>query len=139
MTRLLYVDTGALLALLRPRDAQHARVAEHFRTLRSERARFVTSDAVVGETATRLRYDSGPQAVQTFRNLLDSMVEEGSLIIWESDPGIRAKVFDLIARYRDLSLSYADCVGAVVARAERIDSILGLDQDFRVLGFALEP
>lgn len=139
MSRLLYVDTGAWLALLRPRDADHARVAKHFRALRRKGDRFLTSDAVVGETATRLRYDSGPLAVQEFRDFLDAATNDGALRIRESDPQIRAKAFDLIARYRDLPLSYADCAGAVIAAAERADAVFGLDDDFRVLGFVLEP
>jgi len=42
-------------------------------------------------------------------------------------------------RYADRSLSFADCVGAVTAREARAAAVLGLDADFAVLGFALEP
>ncbi|MGQ0679325.1 MAG: hypothetical protein ACT4OM_06700 [Actinomycetota bacterium] len=44
-----------------------------------------------------------------------------------------------MARYADLRLSYADCVGAAVCREANVASVLGLDGDFRVLGFELEP
>jgi hypothetical protein len=44
-----------------------------------------------------------------------------------------------MAGYADLRLSYADCVGGVVARAVRAEVVFGLDDDLRVLGFALEP
>ena len=39
----------------------------------------------------------------------------------------------------DLALSFADCAGAVTAREARADTVFGLDSDFTVLGFALEP
>ncbi len=42
-------------------------------------------------------------------------------------------------RYADRSLSFADCVGAVTAREARAAAVFGLDADFAVLGFALEP
>lgn len=42
-------------------------------------------------------------------------------------------------RYGDRSLSFADCVGAVTARQARAHAVFGLDSDFSVLGFALEP
>lgn len=44
-----------------------------------------------------------------------------------------------MATYADLRLSYADCVGAVVAKEARAAAVFGLDHDFRVLGFNLEP
>jgi predicted nucleic acid-binding protein len=44
-----------------------------------------------------------------------------------------------MARFPDLKLSYADAVGAVVAREVRAAAVFGLDDDFRHLGFALEP
>lgn len=139
MSGSVYVDTGAWLALLRPRDAQHARIAKHFRAMRRRQTMMVTSEVVISETVTRLRYDSGAAAVQAFRNLLEDGVGDGSLLIRESTPDLRARAFDMLARYQDLRLSYADAVGAVIARAEQVDAIFGLDNDFRVMGFAIEP
>ena len=42
-------------------------------------------------------------------------------------------------RYRDLTLSYADAAGAVRAREARAAAVFGLNDDFRALGFAVEP
>jgi len=42
-------------------------------------------------------------------------------------------------RYRDLTLSFTDCVGAVTAREGNAEAVFGFDRDFAVLGFALEP
>lgn len=42
-------------------------------------------------------------------------------------------------RYGDLTLSFADCAGAVTASEGGAAAVFGLDADFRVLGFALEP
>lgn len=42
-------------------------------------------------------------------------------------------------RYPDLTLSFTDCVGAVTATEGRAAAVFGLDNDFRVLGFPLEP
>lgn len=139
MSRLVYVDTSAWLALLRPRDAGHDRVSRHFRALRRRRARFLSSEAVISETATRLRYDAGAAAVEAFRALLEAAAEDGSLTIRESSPELRARAFDLLGRYRDLRLSYADCVGAAIAQAEQADAVFALDEDFRVLGLSVEP
>jgi predicted nucleic acid-binding protein len=42
-------------------------------------------------------------------------------------------------RHPDLTLSFTDCVGAVTATEGRAAAVFGLDNDFRVLGFTLEP
>jgi predicted nucleic acid-binding protein len=113
VSRLLYADTGALIALIHAGDDQHARVAAHFRRLRSLGDRLVTSEAVVAETVTRLRYDAGLPVVRRFRSVLE--------------------------RFADLAVSYTDAVGAVIARERQVDAVFGLDNDFRIMGFTLEP
>jgi predicted nucleic acid-binding protein len=134
--RTVYVDSGAFVALLRRKDRDHHRVAAHLTKIRRAGDRLITSDAVVSETATRLRYDVGLEAALAFRRLLEA---PGAVAVHGSDRRVRAAAFDVMARYADLRLSYADCVGAVVARTARAATVLGLDADFRVLGFALEP
>lgn len=42
-------------------------------------------------------------------------------------------------RYEGLALSYADAVGAVVARRVRADAVFALDNNFRIMGFTVEP
>jgi predicted nucleic acid-binding protein len=49
------------------------------------------------------------------------------------------KAWELMERYSDQSLSFADCAGAVAAREARAAAVFGLDADFADLGFALEP
>jgi uncharacterized protein len=136
-SRTIYVDSGAFIALLRRKDRDHSRVAAHLVALRRAGDRLVTSDAVVSETATRLRYDVGLDGALAFRRLLDTA--GSGLAVRDTDARVRSAAFDLMAKYADLRLSYADCVGAVVARSARASAVFGLDEDFRVLGFELEP
>lgn len=137
--RTVYVDTGAFIALVWRRDRSHPRVREHFLRLRRERDLLVTSEPVVGETVTRLRYDAGLPAAVAFRRILDEAVGRGDLRIRYGDERLRKAALDIMARFSDLSLSYADCVGAAVARETRAAAVFGLDNDFRVVGFRLEP
>lgn len=137
--RTLYVDTGAFVALAWRADQQHATVASHFLLLCRERVRLSTSDAVVAETATRLRYDAGLPVVLDFFDVLAEAGRGGLLRVRESDPALRSAAVEVLRQYADLKLSYADAVGAVVAREARADAVFGLDNDFRVMGFTLEP
>jgi predicted nucleic acid-binding protein len=139
VSRLLYADTGAFIALIFRRDQAHQSVSDHFRKLRASGDRLVTSEPVVAETVTRLRYDVGLPAVRAFRALVEQAGDRGTLVVRESDVKLRAAAFDVLNRFADLRLSYADAVGAAIAEQRRVDAVLGLDHDFRIMGFTLEP
>ena len=139
MTRLVYVDTGAWIGLLWARDRSHRGLARHFRSLREAGDLLVTSEAAIGETATRLRYDAGLEAALAFHHYLQQAAAAGGLRIVETDGKLRVGAFEVMARHADLVLSYADCLGVAVARRVGAKVVLGLDNDFRVLGFTLEP
>jgi predicted nucleic acid-binding protein len=137
--RVVYVDTGAWIALLWARDRAHRRMADHFRALREAGDLLVTSEPAVGETATRLRYDAGLSATLTFHGFLEAALNAGRLRLRDTDSDLRRRAFAIMERHGDLALSYADCIGAAVAREIGAKAVLGLDNDFRVLGFTLEP
>ena len=99
----------------------------------------LTSDLVVSETATRLRFDAGLEAALAFRGLLEEAIEAGRLIVRHADAELDARAWDLMERNPGLTLSFTDCVGAVTATEGRAAAVFGLDNDFRVLGFSLEP
>lgn len=139
MSRTLYADTGAFIALLYSRDDAHAAISAHFRDLRGAGDRLITSEPVISETVTRLRYDAGLPAVRAFRDLITRAVALRTLAIRESEPRLRAAAFEVLERFGDLRLSYADAIGSVVASERAVAAVFGLDNDFRVMGFTLEP
>ena len=99
----------------------------------------VTSEPAIAETATRLRCDSGLSATLAFHRYVEEATKLGKLRIRETDAVLRRRAFAIMEGHGDLSLSYADCVGAAVAMEVRASAVLGFDNDFRVLGFTLEP
>ncbi|MGH3048595.1 MAG: type II toxin-antitoxin system VapC family toxin [Gaiellaceae bacterium] len=137
--RVVYVDTGALIALIWKRDRAHGRVREHYRRLRAQRDGLLTSNLVLAETATRLRYDAGLPAALAFKEVVEEAVATGALSVRYADPDLDGRAWQLMEQYADRALSFADCVGAVTARDGRADAVFGLDADFSILGFALEP
>ena len=137
--RAVYVDTGAWIALAYRRDRAHKKISRHFARLRADGDLLVTSDPAIGETVTRLRYDAGLAAALTFRQILEEAVTLQTLRIRDTDADLRRRALKLMERHGDLRLSYADCVGATVARQINADAVFGLDNDFRILGFVVEP
>lgn len=139
MSRLVYADTGAFIALVWSRDRAHSAVSRHLALLVASGDRLVTSEPVVAETVTRLRYDAGLPAALAFRDVVQRAVAQNLLTIRESGDDLRRSAFGVLAQYADLRLSYTDAVGAVIAREQRVDAVFGLDNDFRVMGLTLEP
>jgi uncharacterized protein len=137
--RVVYVDSSALVALLWRRDRSHVRVRDHYFRLRNQKDLLLTSNLVVSETATRLRYDAGLIAALGFRTLIEEGAAAGSLEIRYADSELEGKAWRIMERYSDRALSFADCVGAVTAREGSAAAVFGLDADFAALGFALEP
>lgn len=112
---------------------------EHYRKLRESRDTLLTSNLVLAETATRLRYDAGLPAAVAFRALSEEAAGGGLLAVRYADAELDGHAWDVMAQYADRALSFVDCVGAVTAREARAAAVFGLDADFTVLGFALEP
>ncbi|MDQ5851778.1 MAG: ribbon-helix-helix protein, CopG family [Chloroflexota bacterium] len=139
MSRVLSVDSGAFIALVYQRDRAHDQMSTHLRTLRRTGALLITSEPVIAETVTRLRYDAGLTSALAFRGILDQGMTAGSLVVRESDDRLRSAAFVILKQYADLRLAYADAVGAAIARERRVDAVFGLYTDFHLMGFALEP
>ena len=112
---------------------------EHYRALRDAGDVLLTSNLVVAETATRLRYDAGIRAARTFRLFAERATASARLTIRYADDDLDRKAWDVMERYAERTLSFADCAGAVTAREARAAAVFGLDADFSLLGFALEP
>lgn len=139
MSRLVFIDSGAFIALIYERDGSHRAVSAHLRDLAAAGDRLISCEPVISETVTRLRYDAGLPHVSAFRSVLERAVAERFLTVRESGGDLRRSAFGILEQYADLRLSYADAVGAAIAVERRVDAVFGLDNDFRVMGFALEP
>ena len=76
-----------------------------FQGLRRRRCALVTSEAVMVETATRLRYDLGLGATLEFRDNVVAGVADGTFTLRESTAGLRAAAFGVMEENPRLRLS----------------------------------
>ena len=133
------VDTGAWIALLSRADQHAAAAAERYGELSAEGARLVTTNYIVDETATRLRYGAGLDAALAYRRMLDDSVQARRLRIAWIDETIEREAWRVLEQYRDVSLSLTDATTAVAARRARITELFGFDRDFEALGLIVLP
>ena len=137
--RTVFVDTGAWLALLKRTDSLHTRARLHYDHLTGEGAGFLTSNYVVDETATRLRYDVGLQAALALRATLAQMSAAGRIRVVWIDERLDAEGWRIMEQYADVRLSLTDATSAAIARASRIGEVFGFDARFQALGFNVVP
>ncbi len=136
---LAFVDTGAWIALLKRDDHMHERARRHYERRLADGTRFLTTNYVVAETATRLRYDAGLDASLAFRRALDRSISERRLRIAWIDARLEREGWAVLERFADVPLSLTDATSSVVARRAKAGEVFGFDADFRALGFDVQP
>jgi predicted nucleic acid-binding protein len=130
----LLADTSGLLAVLWDDDEKH-RVAVDFRR-RNPKARFVLTELVVAELATRARVKVGVKpAVEFTRDLLQSSRFELVLL----DLELIQSALGRMERFSDKRLSLTDCASFELMERLGIDIAFTFDRDFRDCGFQMVP
>lgn len=122
---MLTIDTSALVAMIAPRDPNHDRVLE---MLLSDAGPYILAAGALAEATYMMQARVGARLVPTFvQNILDGAF---SVDCGEND---FPRVHDLVTRYLDLPLGFADA--AVIACAERNGGrVLTFDRrDFEVV------
>lgn len=123
MGKLVLIDSGPLVAILRRRDQHHAWARAHFE---SATERFLTCEAVLSEAFFLLeRARAGADA-------LGALLDRGIVEVAFSFAAHRGETLRLLRRYHDVPMSFADA--CLVRMAETLDSasIFTADSDFRL-------
>lgn len=121
---LITLDTSALFALLNRRDPDHDAVAE---ALRADPGPYLVPAGILAEIGYLVERRLGPETLDAL--LAD--LEAGALALDCGDEEL-ARVRELVRRYADLPLGFADAT--VIACAERHQGkVMTLDRDFAVV------
>ena len=117
------VDSGPLIALFDKDDRYHRKALDFIRGLRSP---LVTNHAVVTEVTHLLDF-----SVRTQLDFLQ-WVADGGVSLADITPEDMIHVIDLVRKYADLPVDYAD--GALVALCDRlkITNVASVDKHFSV-------
>ena len=137
--RAVFVDSGAWIALVKRNDRLHALARQHYERLYANGTALLTTNYVVDETVTRLRYDAGLQAARDYRTRLSALCTIRKARLAWIDERKEAEGWRILEQYADVRLSLTDATSAAVAREARITTIFGFDLDFQALGFVVEP
>jgi predicted nucleic acid-binding protein len=129
----VFVDTSGWFALVDRDERRHEQVKALFLRHRTE---LTTTNLVVHETLTLLRYRLGWEAARSFGEAVrrTRMTRQVAVTPVDEDQG-----WAIFLRYRDHRLSFTDCTSFAVMRRLKLDVAVTLDDDFRSFGLTCMP
>ena len=137
--RTVFVDTGAWIALSVRQDQLHPSAAAHARRLARALTPLLTTNYVMLETCTYIRYHYNHQKVLAFDTVIQNLIQGGRLTIAWVTEEVHKRALDIFREYDDQLFSIADCASFVIARDRKIREVFGFDKHFLTMGFILRP
>jgi len=132
----LFVDTGAWLAVIDPKDQYHRPASASYRQALQGHRHLVTTNLVVAETYVNLRRSLSHAAAVGF---LDT-IEQSSRIecVWSS-PDLEDRARQILRQYADQDFSYVDAVSFALMQEMEITEAFAFDRHFATAGFVCVP
>lgn len=134
---MIFVDTGAFLAIENRRDEHHARALD-FRdaSIRNGEV-LVTSDYVLDESYTLIRFRAGHSAAVAF----GEDVKASRLIrIEHLTPALLDSAWTIFKEYADKEFSFTDCTSFALMERLGVATAFAFDEHFRQYGrFVVGP
>ncbi len=132
----LFVDTGAWCALYDRSDVHHARASAFLQEIKRQKAQLITSDYVLDESLTLLRFRAGhKEAVEFGRWVLQSQLVK----VINADEKTWQSAWDLFVRYDDKPFSFTDCTSFAIMRQLGLLNAFAFDRNFEQAGFVMLP
>ena len=134
---MIFVDSGAWIAFLDRGDQHHDDAVAIYNDLMQQKTQFLTTDYVIDEAATRLRYKVNHSIAVQFLNLIESTKATRALTFTEIDSALFQEAEQLFRQYDTAKLSFTDCTSFVVCRRRNISEAFAFDQHFPMMGITL--
>ena len=132
----VFVDTGGWMACADHADPAYAQCRAARDGVLEAGQMLITTDFVVDETLTLIRFRLGLSAANAWWQQIDGSAR----LRWErvdSDHFERARL--LFFHYRDKDLSFTDYTSIAVMRELRLTTVLTTDHHFQQVGFDVLP
>ena len=134
---MIFVDTGAWIAISNPRDQHHHEAVAIYNDLRHRETQLLTTDYVIDETITRLRYDENHRMAVLFLRHIEHLETVTDVVLVAIDNDLFEKAKALFRQYNSARLSFTDCTSFVVCHENNIREAFAFDQHFPMMGIDL--
>ena len=131
----LFIDTSAFVALACSGDQFHREAKKFYETLKPQ-DKLHTSNYVLNETITRLRFSVGFNVSLKFATELS---HNSSFQIHTINPACEKAALSVFEKYKDHALSFTDCTNFALMQEFDISEIFTFDEDFKKIGCRVLP
>jgi predicted nucleic acid-binding protein len=128
----VFLDSSYAIALAAPADQHHQRTVELSKDLEANRARLITTRAVIleiGNALAKLRYRAAAVV------LLSALANDPTVEVVPLSESLHQRAFDLYRQRPDKEWGLTDCVSFVLMQERGLTAALTADDHFRQAGF----
>lgn len=137
---MIFVDTGAWVALEDKRDSHHRAALKLKHELVAEKTRLITTNYILDETYTLMLLNTGYARTVSFKYALDRLIRQNVILVLHITPDIELEAWEVFERFnRDKSWSFTDCTSKVIMDRLTLNEVFSFDHHFEQMGFALRP
>jgi predicted nucleic acid-binding protein len=136
LTRPVFLDTGAFVAMRRDDERQHGRALATIASLVTERARLVTTNYVFAETYAALLVRVGRHAAIEFGREFRS---GKTFDLIRVDEELEESAWAILESHDDKLWSYVDATSFALMEREGITTAFAFDQHFAQRGLDVLP
>jgi len=136
MTRELFTDAGAWIALNDRGDRYHSVAVDFCQRLLRERRLLITTNLVIAEAYVAIRRAGGHRPAMLF---LDSIRQSSHLLKIYPDARLETAAEEILRRYADQDFSLTDAVSFAIMQQRGISEAFGFDRHFMTAGFVVVP
>ncbi len=134
---MIFVDTGVWIALYDRKDQYHQKAVSIYNQIKSNREGLFTTDFVLDETVTRLRYDLNHSIAVKFLDYINRASNSDILTIITINKDVFKAAEKMFRTYDSATLSFTDCTSFVVCQKYDISTAFAFDQHFTIPGISL--
>lgn len=132
----IFVDTSAWFALNDRKDQNHKKARKFVESLKADPVLFFTTDYVVDETLTLLRFKVSHRAAASFIR----MFSQSQQIIREQAVADHLKrAEEIFLQYKDKLWSFTDCVSFAFMEEKGLKDAFSFDINFSQFGMYVHP
>jgi uncharacterized protein len=135
----VFADSGGWISIAVPADRHHEAGTRYFQRLVDGMIPVVTTDFVLDEVITRLRYDADHRTAMGFIARIHRAQDCGALRVQPVTQEIWSRAVEIFHRYDDVKLSFTDCTSFAFLETHPVDEVFGYDSHFEMMGHILKP
>jgi uncharacterized protein len=137
---MIFVDTGAFCAFSDRGDSAHVLAVRQFSLSLHEKVRLITSNFIIDETYTWIRYRLGAkQALEFLDRTRQAEGRQPKLEIVTVNRLLEEKARVLLAKFSDQDLSYTDATSLALILERKISQAFTFDRHFHLISVELLP